>query len=86
MARHFFKSNRNDVRCALPGYITSKNAAALVGMSKHGAVLKLKRAGCPHVYANNTNLQGQRLGGRKALMWEKETALNILLGEEENDN
>jgi hypothetical protein len=55
-------------------------------MSKHGAVLKLKRAGCPHVYANNTNLQGQRLGGHKALMWEKETALNILLGEEENDN
>lgn len=86
MAHHFFKSNRNDVRCALPGYITSKNAAALAGMSKYGAVTKLKRSGCPRIYADNTNLQGQRLGGRKALMWEKETALNILLGEEENDN
>ena len=86
MARHFDSYIRNDVRCALPGYITSKNAAALVGRSKHGTVLKLKRAGCPYIYANNVNLQGQRLGGRKALMWEKEAVLNILLGEEENDN
>ena len=45
MARHFDSYIRNDVRCALPGYITSKNAAALVGMSKHGAVLKLKKQG-----------------------------------------
>lgn len=86
MAKHFDYYIRNDVRCALPGYITTKNAATLAGMSKHGAVLKLKRAGCPYIYANNINLQGQRLGGRKALMWEKEAALNILLGEEENDN
>ena len=86
MARHFDSYIRNDVRCALPGYIASKNAAALVDRSKYGTVLKLKREGCPYIYANNINLQGQRLGGRKALMWEKETALNILLGEEENDN
>lgn len=76
--------NRDDVSAAPEGYITTKELAEMCDMTLAGIRYKLKNHNCPHIVGNRRNKRGQRLGGHTARFWEKEKAINIVLGKDDN--